>query len=236
MAQTLWPQRDPVGQSLRVGRDRRLVEVVGVAADVRDMFSAGAVRSYLYRPLRGGEYADRVSVIVRTGGDPSPFVSIVRQQVQAIDPGLPATAISTTRERMKLPSWPARTAAGFLTVCGVLALGLATVGLFGVTFYTVSQRTREFGVRVALGATPGRVMALVMREGLMLTVPGVIAGIAGAFLALRLASRLLVGVGPADPSTYIVTAVLQTAVALGACASPAMRAMRADPMRALRQE
>jgi len=236
MAQTLWPQRDPVGQSLRVGRDRRLVEVVGVAADVRDMFSAGAVRSYLYRPLRGGEYADRVSVIVRAGGDPSPFVSIVRQQVQAIDPGLPATAISTTRERMKLPSWPARTAAGFLTVCGVLALGLATVGLFGVTFYTVSQRTREFGVRVALGATPGRVMALVMREGLMLTVPGVIAGIAGAFLALRLASRLLVGVGPADASTYIVTAVLQTAVALGACALPAMRAMRADPMRALRQE
>jgi putative ABC transport system permease protein len=236
MAQTLWPHRDPVGQSLRVGRDRRLVEVVGVAADVRDMFSAGTVRSYLYRPLRAGEYAERVSVIVRTAGDPAPFVSIVRQQVQAIDPALPATAISTTRERMKLPSWPARTAAGFLLVCGALALGLATVGLFGVTFYTVSQRTREFGVRVALGATPGRVMALVMREGLMLTVPGVIAGLAGAFLALRLTSRLLVGVGATDPSTYIVTAVLQTAVALGACALPAMRTMRADPMRALREE
>jgi putative ABC transport system permease protein len=236
MAQTLWPHRDPVGQSLRVGRDRRLVEVVGVAADVRDMFSAGTVRSYLYRPLRAGEYADRVSVIVRTAGDPAPFVSILRQQVQAIDPALPATAISTTRERMKLPSWPARTAAGFLLVCGALALGLATVGLFGVTFYTVSQRTREFGVRVALGATPGRVMALVMREGVMLTVPGVIAGIAGALLALRLASRLLVGIGPADPFTYIVTALLQTAVALGACALPAMRAMRADPMTALREE
>ena len=236
MAQTLWPQRDPVGQSLRLGRDRRLVEVVGVAADVQDMFSAGTVRSYLYRPLRAGEYAERVSVIVRTAGDPAPFVSIVRQQVQAIDPALPATAISTTRERMKLPSWPARTAAGFLLVCGALALGLATVGLFGVTFYTVSQRTREFGVRVALGATPGRVMALVMREGLMLTVPGVIAGIIGALLALRLASRLLVGIGPADPSTYTVTALLQTAVALGACTLPAMKAMRADPMKALRDE
>ena len=128
MAQTLWPERDPVGQSLRVGRERRLVEVVGVAADVRDMFSAGTVRSYLYRPLRAGEYADRVAVIVKTAGDPAPFVSIVRQQVQALDPTLPATAISTTRERMKLPSWPARTAAGFLLVCGALALGLATVG------------------------------------------------------------------------------------------------------------
>jgi predicted permease len=236
MAQTLWPHRHPVGQSLRVGRDRRLVEVVGVAADVRDMFSAGTVRSYLYRPLRADEYADRVSVIVRTADDPAPFGSIVRQQVQAIDPALPATAISTTRERMKLPSWPARTAAGFLLVCGALALGLATVGLFGVTFYTVSQRTREFGVRVALGATPGRVMALVMREGLLLIVPGVIAGIGGALLALRLASRLLVGVGATEPSIYIVTAALQTAVALGACALPAMRAMRADPMRALREE
>ena len=175
-------------------------------------------------------------MIVKTAGDPAPFVSIVRQQVQAIDPTLPATAISTTRERMKLPSWPARTAAGFLLVCGALALGLATVGLFGVTFYTVSQRTREFGVRVALGATPGRVMGLVLREGLLLTVPGVIAGTAGALLALRLASRMLIGIGPADPSTYLVTAVLQTAVALGACALPAMKAMRADPMRALRQE
>ncbi len=234
MAETLWPGRDPVGQPLRIGRDRRLVEVVGVAADVRDMFSAGTARSYLYRPLRAGEYADRVAVIVRTAGDPAPFASIVRQQVQALDPALPATAVSTTRERMKLPSWPARTAAGFMAVCGALALVLATVGLFGVTFYTVSQRTREFGVRVALGATPGRLMGLVLREGLMLTVPGVIVGIAGALLALRLASRILVGVGPADPSTYVVTAMLQTAVALGACVLPAMTAMRADPMRALR--
>ena len=109
-------------------------------------------------------------------------------------------------------------------------------GLFGVTFYTVSQRTREFGVRVALGATPGRVLALVLREGLLLTVPGVIAGIAGALLALRLASRMLDGVGPADPTTYVVTAILQTAVALAACLLPAMKAMRADPTRGLKQE
>ena len=212
------------------------MEVVGVAADVRDMFSAGTVRSYLYRPLRAGEYADRVAVIVRTAGDPAPFVSIVRQQVQALDPALPATAISTTRERMKLPSWPARTAAGFLMVCGGLALVLATVGLFGVTFYTVSQRTREFGVRVALGATPGRVMAAGSARRIAVDGAGVIIGIAGALLAVRLASRMLVGVGPADPTTYLVTAVLQTAVALAACLLPAMKAMRADPMRALRQE
>jgi len=236
MAEALWPRQDPVGQSLRVGRDRRLVEVVGVAADVKDVYAAATTRSYLYRPLRQAEYADRVAVIVRTTGDPAPFTAIVRQQVQALDASLPATAISTTRERMKLPTWPARTAAGFLLVCGSLALILATVGLFGVTFYTVSQRTREFGVRVALGATPGGVMRLVLREGLMLTVPGVIVGIAGALLALRLASRMLVGIGAADPSIYALTAIVQTAVALGACALPAMRAMRADPMRALRQE
>ena len=125
---------------------------------------------------------------------------------------------------------------GFDVEHGGLALVLATVGLFGVTFYTVSQRTREFGVRVALGATPGRVMSLVLREGLALTLPGVAAGLAGALLAVRLASWMLIGIGPADPSTYLVTAVLQTLVALLACLIPAMQAMRADPMRALRTE
>ena len=235
MAAGLWPQGDAVGQSLRVGRDRRLVQVVGVAADIKEMYSS-TPRWYLYRPLRGDEYAERVAVVIRATGDPALLTASIRRQVQALDSSLPIAAVATSRERMKLPSWPARTAAGFLAVCGGLALVLATVGLFGVTFYTVSQRTREFGVRVALGATPGRVMSLVLREGLALTLPGVAAGIAGALLAVRFASWMLVGIGAADPATYLATALLQTAVGLLACLLPAMQAMRADPMRALRSE
>lgn len=128
------------------------------------------------------------------------------------------------------------TAAGFLSVCGALALVLATVGLFGVTYYTVSQRTREFGIRVALGARPANVMTLVMKEGLALSGAGVVFGIAGALLTVRLISTMLIGLGAADPPTYFAAGVLQIAVAMAACILPAVRAMRADPMVALRQE
>src|SRR5262245_2598355 len=137
---------------------------------------------------------------------------------------------------MKLPLWPARTAAGFLTVCGTLALVLATVGLFGVTCYTVSQRTREFGIRVALGARPANVMTLVLKEGLALSATGVLFGLAGALIAVRVISNTLIGIGAADPPTYLAAGILEIAVAMAACLMPAVRAMRSDPMMALRQE
>jgi putative ABC transport system permease protein len=236
MAAELWPRGGAVGAWLRTGPDRRLIQVVGVAADVKELYSNRTGRWYLYRPLRPSEFGERVAVVMRTSGDPAALVATVQEQVRALDPALPAGAVSTTRERMKLPLWPARTAAGFLTVCGTLALVLATVGLFGVTYYTVSQRTREFGVRVALGATPRNVMTLVLREGLLLSAAGVVLGTAGALVAVRLASNTLIGVSPADPPTYVAAGALQVGVALAACLLPAMRAMRADPMVALRQE
>jgi predicted permease len=236
MAAELWPGADATGQWIRADSDGRLVQVIGVAADVKEMYSNRTARWYLYRPLRGTEFRDRIAVIVRTAGDPGALLSVVREQVRALDPALPAGAVNTTRERMKLPLWPARTAAGFLTVCGGLALVLATVGLFGVTYYTVSQRTREFGIRVALGARPGNVMALVMKEGLALSATGVVFGIAGALLAVRLISNTLIGVGAADPPTYLAAGFLQIAVATAACLLPAVGAMRADPVVALRQE
>ena len=193
-------------------------------------------RWYLYRPLAGQEFRQQVAVIVRAGGDPRLLIGAVRQQVQALDHALPAASIKTTRERIRLPLWPARTAAGFFVVCGGLALALATIGLFGVTYYTVRQRTRESGVRVALGATRRRVMQLVMREGVLLAIPGVVLGLAAALLAMRLTSRLLFGISPLDPATYPATALLQTVIAVTACALPAYRATKAVPMMALRQE
>jgi ABC-type antimicrobial peptide transport system permease subunit len=105
-----------------------------------------------------------------------------------------------------------------------------------MTYLTVSQRTREFGIRAAIGATPRRVMGLVLREGIWLTVPGVVLGLIGAAIAGRLASSVLFGVSPADPSTYVASAALQGAVALAACLLPAHRATKADPMLALRVE
>ena len=236
MAAELWPGADPTGEWIRAGSGGRLVQVIGVAADVKEMYSNRTARWYVYRPLQGAEFRDRIAVIVRTAGDPGALLAVVREQVRALDPALPAASVNTTRERMKLPLWPARTAAGFLSVCGTLALVLASVGLFGVTYYTVSQRTREFGIRVALGARPADVMTLVIKEGLALSATGVVFGLVGALLTVRLISNMLIGLGAADPPTYLVAGVLQIAVALAACILPAVRAMRADPMVALRQE
>jgi ABC-type lipoprotein release transport system permease subunit len=202
---------------------------------MKDAFTH-STRWYLYRPLQPAEFAGRVAIVMHTTGEPRNLLGAVQQQVQALAPELPAGDVKTTRERMKLQLWPARTAAGFLLVCGTLALGLATVGLFGVTFYTVSQRTREFGVRVALGATARDVMALVVREGIAVSLPGVILGAAGALIAMRLVSRALYGIGAADPGTYLATVVIQLIVAVAACTLPAYRASRSDPMVALRQE
>ena len=190
----------------------------------------------VYRPIAPGEFNDSVTLVVRSSGDPADLLSAVQGQVRALDATLPPGSAKTLAQRMEMPLWPSRTAAGFLGVCGTLALILATVGLFGLTYLTVSQRTREFGVRAALGATPGRVMILVLREGASLILPGVVLGLAGAALAGRLAASTLFGISPADPSTYVWSALLQTGVAMLACLLPAYRATKADPMLALRAD
>ena len=190
-------RRDPVGQWLRIGKSGGC-EVVGVAADVRRCISAGT-RSYL--SAAAGQRVRRAGRGHRADGGRSAFAqSFGTRSAHSIRVAGGRQHHAGTDE---LPQWPARTAAGFLTVCGTLALLLATVGLFGVTYYTVSQRTREFGVRVALGATPGERHGPRVGEGLMLSLPGVASGIAGALLAVRLISDFLVGVGPADPATYL---------------------------------
>jgi ABC-type antimicrobial peptide transport system permease subunit len=190
----------------------------------------------VYRPLAEADYARGLTVLVRASRDPRGLLGPVQEQVQAIDPGLPARTARTLAQRMEMPLWPARTLAGFFSICGALALVLATVGLFGVTYYAVSQRTREFGIRVALGATRRNVIRLVLRDGLLLTTPGVVLGILGALVGARLLARALFGISPGDPATFAATAALQGFVTLAACALPAWRATKADPILALRQE
>jgi putative ABC transport system permease protein len=149
---------------------------------------------------------------------------------------LPPGSIRTMEQRMELPLWPARTAAGLFSICGTLALILATVGLFGTTYLTVGQRTREFGVRAALGATRARVLRLVLGEGLWLIVPGIAIGLGCAALAGRAAASVLVGFDLTHPGTYALTAAVQSAAALLASLWPAHRATMADPILALRSE
>ncbi len=236
MATRLWPGHSAVGEWIKDAQDGSHLQVIGVAADVTHRSFVEASAEYIYRPLRAAEYADSMTLVVRTSGDPRSIISTVRDQVLALDPSLPPGAAKTMAQRMEMPLWPSRTAAGFFLICGTLALILATVGLFGVTYLAVSQRTREFGVRTALGATRAAVLRLVLTEGLWLTVPGIAIGLGGTFLVARILARTIFGIGPADPATYAAAALLQCAVALAACLLPAHRATKADPILALRQD
>jgi predicted permease len=234
LAAQLWPGSAAIGRSLRLGDAGETVEVVGVAADIKHRNMMEAPDAYIYRPLRPGQYAVGLTVIVRTHEDPRGMLSAIREQVRALDPDLPTSALATMTERMRMPLWPARTAAGFLAICAAIAVLLGSIGLFGVMHFSVAQRTREFGIRTALGATPGRVMRGVLSEGLRLTVPGVILGGIGGYAAGRLLARGLFGISPADPLTFAATAAIEIAVTLAACALPAFRATHADPVEALR--
>ena len=234
MAARLWPGQRAVGRTIREGKEGRHLEVIGVAGDVKHRMMNEEPGSYLYRPFRPAEYSARVTVVARTHGSPIQLAGPVQDQIEALDPDLAAVMVKTMTKRMEMPLWPSRTAAGFSMICGTLAIVLATLGLFGVTSYAISQRTREFGIRAALGATPGSVVGLVVGEGLKLALPGVLLGIVGAVVAGRLLSSLLFGVSATDAVTLVVTAVIQTAIALAACAIPARRATRVDPISALR--
>jgi predicted permease len=235
MAAQLWPGEDVIGRLLRIGSDGTAVEIIGVAADIKHRSMSEPPGPFLYRPMSGPDWAQSLAVIVRTAGDQALLLGALQEQVRSVDRNLPVT-VATMTERMKLPLWPARTAAGFFLVCGFLALVLATVGLFGVLYFTVLERTREFGIRAALGATARRVVLVVLREGLTLALPGVLLGCLGAFVAARLAANGFFGISPGDSFSYVTAAVLQLVVTVLACALPAYRATQADPISALRAE
>jgi hypothetical protein len=236
LASQLWPGESAIGRTLRVGDGGRTVQVIGVAANMKHRSFSERTAAVIYEPLGPATFSNSVAIVVRTHDDPRGALAPVREQLRAIDPELPPAALETMTERMKLPLWPVRTAAGFFLICGTLALVLATVGLFGVMYFTVAQRTREFGVRTALGATRRRVMTGVLREGIGLTLPGIALGGVLGYVAGRLLSRALFGVTPLDPVSFGMTALIQLTVSLLACALPAYRATRVDPLVALRQE
>jgi predicted permease len=235
-ASRLWPDRQALGQWLRLGADARHVQVIGVAANITHRGFEEPPQSFVYVPLRRDTFSGRITLVARASGEPGSLAGSLRAQLQALDPALPPAPIQTMAQRMEMPLWPARTLAGLLIVCGALAVTLATVGLFGVTYFAVSQRTREFGIRAALGATPRAIMRLVLRDGLYLALPGIAIGVGGALVAGRALAHQLYGVSPADALTFGTAAALQLGVALLACALPARRATTPDPIQALRQD
>lgn len=243
LAERLSPGRSLVGRRLRFTPKAPWLTVVGIAEDVVTGSMSGAGRHYqsyspeYEGPPTGSSYVPTsVFVIVRAGGDAAAMIPKLRGVVHDIDPEIPAPEIATVESRLAEMLALPRFNSVALTVFAVLALMLASVGLFGVLSYTVARRTREIGVRVALGALDHDVRALVVWQGMLPAFVGLLLGSVAAFFATRVLSSLLYGVTPRDAPSFMAAALVLTVTALAACYIPARRATRVDPMTALRVE
>ena len=177
-----------------------------------------------------------MTLVARTVGDPSRLVNAIRAQIRAVNRNIPITAVQTMDQLLSRSVAARRFTMALLSVFAGLALILAAVGIFGVMSYSVTERTREIGIRMALGARAGDVVKVIVRQGMILAVIGIVFGLAASFALTPLMQSLLFGVSPTDPVTFIVLAFLLAAVALAACHLPARRAARVDPMVTLRHE
>jgi predicted permease len=217
------------------GSNGPFLRIVGVAKDGKYFNISEEPRTFVWTPLAQGYFAGGI-LMVRTIGDAPSMIPAVRNEVHSLDPNLPIFDVKTLTEHMGLALFPARVAAAVLGVFGIVALMLAAVGIYGVTSYSVAQRTREIGIRMALGAQLGDVLRLILTHGVKLTVLGVSFGLIGAYLATRAITSVLYGVSATDPLTFIFVSLLLTTVALVACYWPARRATKVDPLVALRYE
>lgn len=235
MARHFWPNEEALGKRLRIGPpDTPLSEIVGIAEDT--LFAPGEEpRFTTYRPL-AQHPSDELTVALHTANTPQTLIASVRREALALDPNLPLQEIKTLDEVVSLQFWPARMCAALLGGFSLLGLLLAAVGIYGVMSYAVTERTREIGVRMALGAVPRNVLWLMVRQGLWLTLIGSVVGLLLASVATRLLASMLYGVSARDPITFMCVPLVMAVVALLACWIPARRATRVDPMVALRCE
>ncbi len=233
-AKCYWPGQDAIGEKLQVDGDRWFT-VVGIAQD-SDYDSLGEnTKSFLYLPLTQSYYAS-VTIEVRTFGNSLLLARPVEQAVHSLDADLPLFDLATLESRIQLATTAQRMGGTFVGGFGIIALILAAIGIYGVLAYTTRQRTREIGVRIALGAEPRSVFALVLTQGARLAVSGIAIGLSASYVLTRALSSELFGVSATDPLTYAGVALLLSGVTLLACYIPARRAMRVDPMVALRHE
>jgi putative ABC transport system permease protein len=235
LARRCWPNEDPLGKRIRYNSNDPWGEIVGVVEDVK--FDGLHLEStpHLFEPYQQNAWAFLV-VTIRSPLDKSTLLAAVRREVTALDPNLP---ISNVRMMEEVIAQSLATRRFVLLLFGLfagLALLVATIGIYGVLSASVSQRTRELGVRIALGATRSNVRRLIVGQGLKLVLSGLVIGLVSALALKRVIGKLLFGVSPTDPTTFLVIAFLMIAVALLACWIPARRATKVDPLSALRSE
>ncbi|HKD17198.1 MAG TPA: ABC transporter permease [Thermoanaerobaculia bacterium] len=235
MARHVWPGEDPLGKRIRVETDRdkfTWIPIVGVVGDVRQYSIADAPLDQVFLSIR--QFPGLGSLLIRTDGDPRRLERSVRAAVHAIGPEQPVDRIRTLDEVRAGALDTPRLTATLLLLFASLALAITATGIAGVIGFSVGQRRQEFGIRMALGALPGTVRAMVLRQGMRQVAIGLALGLAAALVLTRLWSSLLYEVSPTDPPTFLVVAVMLLGVAAIACLIPARRATAVDPMVALR--
>src|SRR6266576_2885540 len=233
MAAKYWPGKDPLGQRLKV-KDNWM-QIVGVAKNVYYETKLEAPRSFFYVPVRQNFFVGN-TLLIRTRETPGAITNALAREVHALDPTLAPYAADRLQEQVDGRGYTQRLAATLLVLFGGMALFLATIGLYAVMSYSVSQRTHELGLRMALGADAGNLLRLVLSHGLRLTTAGILVGTIAAFVLTRLMGNLLYKVSPRDPLAFASALVVITLASLAACFLPAWRATRVDPVQALREQ
>jgi predicted permease len=233
MSAKYWPGKDPIGQRLKV-KDRWL-QIVGVAKNVKYEDKLELPRPFFYVPVRQNFLESNV-VLMRTRETPGQIRTALAQEVHALDPNLASIAPFRVQQQVERKGYTHRLAATLVAIFGAIALFLATIGLYAVMSYFVSQSTRELGLRMALGANPSNLLRLVVSRGLQLTAAGIVLGGVAALILTRLMGNLLYRVSPHDPLAFGSALVVITIASLSACFFPAWRATRINPVQALREQ
>jgi predicted permease len=236
LARSFWGIENPIGRRIGVESQPEL-EIIGVIKDTKYRYLKEQIPRTVYLPFSQVETrADERVLHVRTAGEPKDLIAAIRHEVRTLDKDLPVYKVRTFTELTAEAMSQERIIATLSSFFGLLALLLASIGLYGVMAYAVARRTREIGIRLALGARTGDVLKLVIRQGMALVAVGLFLGLAAALALTRFIAGQLYGVGATDPATFAVISLLLTTVALVACYLPARRATKVEPMIALRSE
>jgi predicted lysophospholipase L1 biosynthesis ABC-type transport system permease subunit len=236
-AKRFFPNGDALGAHMRINNENGpVVQIVGVAKAGTYLYWSEPPQSFLWIPFTQ-DYSSGATLHVRTEGDPAAMSGVIRDVARAINPDMPVFSVRSIEA-----FYDARAMLGprltmqLVTATGLIGLLLAVIGLYGVVAYGVSRRTREIGIRMAIGANPGDVLRMILGQGIVLTAIGVGVGLVIAFFASRVVAGFVVGVSPRDPAIFLSVPIVLAVVMIAACWLPARRAARIDPTLALRQD
>ncbi len=237
MARRFWKDENPLGKRIRTGtaKNPEWCEIVGVVRDMKTGGPEAAVPPHAYFPVYQRSTLD-LAVMIRTAGRPEAGMAGMEREIQVVDSDLAVFALQSLDDVVRRSTAQRRFALSLISAFALAALALAGLGVYGVTAFGVSQRTREIGIRMALGASRSQVLGMILQRGIVLTLAGLAVGLAGSALLARSMQGFLFGTASTDVTTYLGVSALLTAVTLFACYLPARRAARLDPALTLRQE